>query len=188
MAALIFLLFNLGALLFKSKSRLEAENAALRQQLVVLQVAGRGSDEGGISAVAASRSRALANSRSRYANATLSSASEPPTVPESRCMPSTFGGRTLTLALQSDKASTPVPVSEPYAAAHFAARERSSSQCNISTKLPGRSRGQLTSEMGLGRVKRKSDLVVMPSGRQIFAFVCSPHDHRAQKSGCGYTA
>src|SRR4029077_15423491 len=42
--------------------------------------------------------------------------------------------------------------------------------------------------MGLGRVKTKSDLVVMPSGRQIFAFFCSPHDRRAQNSGCGYTA
>ena len=41
---------------------------------------------------------------------------------------------------------------------------------------------------GLGRVKTKSDLVVMPSGRQIFAFFCSPHDRRAQNSGCGYTA
>src|SRR5436190_21668231 len=27
--------------------------------------------------------------------------------------------------------------------------------------------------LGLGRVKTKSDLVVMPSGRQIFAFFCS---------------
>src|SRR5580704_6966469 len=43
------------------------------------------------------------------------------------------------------------------------------------------------SEMGLGRVKTKSDLVVMPSGRQIFAFFCSPHDRRAQNSGCDYT-
>ena len=42
--------------------------------------------------------------------------------------------------------------------------------------------------VGLGRVKTKSDLVVVPSGRQIFAFFCSPHDHRAQNSGCGYTA
>ena len=42
--------------------------------------------------------------------------------------------------------------------------------------------------VGLGRVKTKSDLVVMPSGRQIFAFFCSPHDRRAQNSGCGYTA
>jgi hypothetical protein len=44
------------------------------------------------------------------------------------------------------------------------------------------------SHLDLGRVKTKSDLVVMPSGRQIFAFFCSPHDRRAQNSGCGYTA
>jgi hypothetical protein len=44
------------------------------------------------------------------------------------------------------------------------------------------------SQMGLGRVKTKSDLVVMASGRQIFAFFCSPHDHRAQNSRCGDTA
>jgi hypothetical protein len=37
MAALIFLLWNLGSSLFKSKSRLEAENAALRHQLIVLR-------------------------------------------------------------------------------------------------------------------------------------------------------
>jgi len=37
MGALIFLLLNLAASLFKSKGRLEAENAALRQQLIVLQ-------------------------------------------------------------------------------------------------------------------------------------------------------
>ena len=42
MAALIFLLLNLVASLFKSKSRLEAENAALRQQLIVLQRKVRG--------------------------------------------------------------------------------------------------------------------------------------------------
>jgi hypothetical protein len=42
MAALIFLLLNLAALLFKSKSRLEAENAALRHQLIVLQSKMRG--------------------------------------------------------------------------------------------------------------------------------------------------
>src|SRR5947209_11062223 len=36
MIALIFLIFNLAAL-FKSKSRLEAENAALRHQLIVLE-------------------------------------------------------------------------------------------------------------------------------------------------------
>ena len=41
--------------------------------------------------------------------------------------------------------------------------------------------------LGLGRVKTKSDLVVMPSGRQIFAFFCSPRDRRAQNSGCDYT-
>ena len=33
MIALIFLIFNLAAALFKSKSRLEAENAALRHEL-----------------------------------------------------------------------------------------------------------------------------------------------------------
>ena len=27
----------------------------------------------------------------------------------------------------------------------------------------------------------------MSSGRQIFAFFCSPHDRRAQNSGCDYT-
>src|SRR5213080_3374477 len=37
MAALIFLLLNLGVSLFKSKRRLEAENAALKRQLIVLQ-------------------------------------------------------------------------------------------------------------------------------------------------------
>ena len=42
------------------------------------------------------------------------------------------------------------------------------------------------SPLGLGRVKTESDLVVMPSGRQIFAFFCSPHDRRAQNSGCDY--
>jgi len=31
-------------------------------------------------------------------------------------------------------------------------------------------------------------LVVMPSGRQIFAFFCSPHNDRAQNFRCGYTA
>jgi hypothetical protein len=36
MAALIFLLLNLGASFFKPKIRLEAENAALRQQLIVV--------------------------------------------------------------------------------------------------------------------------------------------------------
>ena len=42
MAALILLLLKLVASLFKSKSRLEAENAALRQQLTVLQRKVRG--------------------------------------------------------------------------------------------------------------------------------------------------
>jgi len=42
MTALIILLLNLGASLFKPKSWLEAENAALRQQLVVLQRQVRG--------------------------------------------------------------------------------------------------------------------------------------------------
>jgi hypothetical protein len=37
MAALIFFLLSLGGSIFKSRSRLEAENAALRQQLIVLQ-------------------------------------------------------------------------------------------------------------------------------------------------------
>jgi len=42
MIALIFLALNLLATLLKSKSRLEAENAALRQQLIVQQRKGRG--------------------------------------------------------------------------------------------------------------------------------------------------
>ena len=42
MAALIFLLLNLAASLFKPRWRLEAENAALRQQLIVLQRKVRG--------------------------------------------------------------------------------------------------------------------------------------------------
>src|SRR5436190_18137212 len=42
MGALIFLHLNLGASLFKSKGRLEAENAALRRQLIVLQRKVRG--------------------------------------------------------------------------------------------------------------------------------------------------
>ncbi len=47
MVALIFLIFNLVASLFKSKSRLEAENAALRHQLTVLQrkIRGRANTE-----------------------------------------------------------------------------------------------------------------------------------------------
>src|ERR1700737_3682575 len=42
MVALIFFLLNLGASIFTPKSRLEAENAALRQQLIVLQRKVRG--------------------------------------------------------------------------------------------------------------------------------------------------
>ena len=42
MIALISLVLNLLAAVFKSKSRLEAENAALRQQLIVLQRRVRG--------------------------------------------------------------------------------------------------------------------------------------------------
>jgi hypothetical protein len=42
MVALIFLFFNLVVALFKSKTRLEAENAALRRQLTVLQGKVRG--------------------------------------------------------------------------------------------------------------------------------------------------
>src|SRR5256884_7782646 len=42
MGALILLLLSLGASFFKSKRRLEAENAALRQQLIVLQRKVRG--------------------------------------------------------------------------------------------------------------------------------------------------
>src|SRR3979490_393278 len=42
MAALIFLVLNLAASLFKPWWRLEAENAALRQQLIVLQRKVRG--------------------------------------------------------------------------------------------------------------------------------------------------
>jgi hypothetical protein len=42
MAALIVFLLNLAASLFKPKSQLEAENAALRQQLIVLQRKVRG--------------------------------------------------------------------------------------------------------------------------------------------------
>src|SRR6266699_1180677 len=43
------------------------------------------------------------------------------------------------------------------------------------------------SPMGLGCVKTKSDLVVMPSEGRIFAFFCSERDHKPQNSGCGYT-
>jgi hypothetical protein len=43
---LIFLFLNLVSSLFKSKSRLEAQNAALRQQLTVLQRQVRGRVQG----------------------------------------------------------------------------------------------------------------------------------------------
>src|SRR4029077_6535755 len=43
-------------------------------------------------------------------------------------------------------------------------------------------------DMGLGRVKTKSNLVVALSGEGIFAFFCSERDHKPQNSGCGYTA
>ena len=41
---------------------------------------------------------------------------------------------------------------------------------------------------GLGCAKTKSDLVLMPNGRQVFAFFCSAPDHRPQNSGCSHTA
>jgi hypothetical protein len=50
MVALIFFIFSLVASLFKSKSRLEAENAALRHQLTVLQLPGRRGYEVGMRA------------------------------------------------------------------------------------------------------------------------------------------
>ena len=52
----------------------------------------------------------------------------------------------------------------------------------------GRCDAQAASAPGLGCAKTKSDLVLMPSGRRIFAFSCSLHDCRAQNSGCGFTA
>jgi hypothetical protein len=48
--------------------------------------------------------------------------------------------------------------------------------------------GDRLSHVGLGCAKTKSDLVVMPSRRQIFPLFCPPHHHRAQNSGCDYTA
>src|SRR6266542_2739849 len=42
MATLIFFLLSLGGSIFKCRSRLEAENAALRHQLIVLQRKVRG--------------------------------------------------------------------------------------------------------------------------------------------------
>jgi hypothetical protein len=40
------------------------------------------------------------------------------------------------------------------------------------------------SATGLGCAKTKSDLVVMSSGRQIFAFSCSPHDPFLESGHC----
>jgi hypothetical protein len=48
MIALLCLFLTLFASLFKSKSRLEAENAALRHQLIVLQRKTRGRVQTGI--------------------------------------------------------------------------------------------------------------------------------------------
>src|SRR5258708_15903362 len=45
----------------------------------------------------------------------------------------------------------------------------------------------MTAALGLGCVKTKSHLVVMPSEGRIFAFFCSERDHKPQNSGCGYT-
>jgi hypothetical protein len=45
-----------------------------------------------------------------------------------------------------------------------------------------------TESMGPGRVKTKTDLVIMPSGERIFAFIFSARDHRPQNSGCSHTA
>src|SRR5258705_8543428 len=45
----------------------------------------------------------------------------------------------------------------------------------------------LMTGLGLGCVKTKSDLVVMPSEGRIFAFFCSERDYKPQNSGCGYT-
>jgi hypothetical protein len=44
------------------------------------------------------------------------------------------------------------------------------------------------SQLGLGCAKTKTDLVVMPSGRQIFAFFSSERDHKPQNSRCSHTA
>jgi hypothetical protein len=39
-----------------------------------------------------------------------------------------------------------------------------------------------------GRVKIRSDFVVIPCGAQIFAFIRSPCAHTPQKSWCAFTA
>ena len=58
MIALILLAVNLVASLFKSKSRLEAENAALRQQLIVLRRKAQGAS-GLAEAIACSSSSSI---------------------------------------------------------------------------------------------------------------------------------
>ena len=65
MVGLIFLFLNLVSSLFKSKSRLEAENAALRQQLTVLQRKVRGRVQFTISS-ANTLARQRGTSGSRY--------------------------------------------------------------------------------------------------------------------------
>jgi hypothetical protein len=52
----------------------------------------------------------------------------------------------------------------------------------------GSRRNEPAAASGLGRVKTKIDLVVMPSGRRIFAFFCSERGHKPQNFGCVYTA
>jgi hypothetical protein len=44
------------------------------------------------------------------------------------------------------------------------------------------------SQMSLGCAKTKSDLVLMPSEKQVFAFFCSAPDHKPQNSECSHTA
>src|SRR5216683_7652354 len=48
--------------------------------------------------------------------------------------------------------------------------------------------GREGSALGPGRVKTRSDLVVMPCGARIFAFIRSPSAHTPQKSWCAFTA
>src|SRR5260370_28437089 len=45
-----------------------------------------------------------------------------------------------------------------------------------------------SSPLGPGRVKTRSDLVAMPSGARIFAFIRSACPHTPQKSWCAFTA
>jgi hypothetical protein len=44
------------------------------------------------------------------------------------------------------------------------------------------------SASGLGCVKTRTDLVILPSGGRIFAFFCSERDHKPQNPGCRHTA